>query len=443
MTDSTLPTIKLSPNRHFLVTEDGKPFFWLGDTGWNMFHRLTQDEASHYLDQRARQGFNVIQASFISEHDGISANVHGEQALHDEDPAHPNESFFRVVDAYLDLAARRGIYVAALPTWGHRVLPIWSANRAIFTVENARIYGRWLGQRYRDQTNIIWCLGGDRPAVHEGVDYRPVWRAMAQGIRQGGSPAPFTYHPMGGKSSADWLNDEDWLDIHMIQSGHGEGPDVPTWDRIEYGFNLKPVRPILDGEPNYEDHPISPWPAWTPDKGYYRDFDVRKQCYRSVFAGGCGVTYGHQAIWQFNGPRYAEINHPDRTWLAALTRPAAEQVIHLRRLIESRPCLERLPDQDLLAAVPAGKAEHVRALRDASGSYAMIYLPSYQSVTLKTRKISGAKIKAWWVNPRSGNAAVIGEFANTGELCFTTPLDGPDWVLVIDDASLGYAAPGA
>ena len=114
----------------------------------------------------------------------------------------------------------------------------------------------------------------------------------------------------------------------------------------------------------------------------------------------------------------------------------------MRRLIESRPGLERLPDQGLLAAVPAGKAEHTRALRDAAGSYAMVYLPSYQSVTLKTGIIRGARLKAWWYNPRSGNSAVIGEFANTGELCFTTPLDGPDWVLVIDDASLGYAAPG-
>ena len=437
MTDATLPRLKLSPDRHFLVTEEGQPFFWLGDTGWNMFHRLAQEEVVEYLDRRSRQGFNVIQASLISEHDGITPNVYGDQALHDEDPTRPNESFFRVVDAYLDLAARRGIYVAALPTWGHRVLPLWSANRAIFTVENAAIYGRWLGQRYRDRTNIIWCLGGDRPAVHEGVDYRPIWRAMAEAIRAGGSTGLFTYHPMGGKSSADWLNAEDWLDIHMIQSGHGEGPDVPTWGRIEYGFNLQPARPILDGEPNYEDHPISPWPTWTPDKGYYRDFDVRKQCYRSVFAGGCGVTYGHQAIWQYCGPRYAAINYPDRPWRDALTRPGAEQMVYLRRLIESRPCLERLPDQDLLAAVPAGKAEHCRALRDRAGSYAMVYLPSYQSVTIRTAKINGPKLAAAWYNPRSGNMAPVGEFANSGELTFTTPLDGPDWVLVVDAARTG------
>lgn len=439
----TLERITLSPNRHALVTESGKPFFWLADTGWNAIHRFTSEEAAIYLDTRARQGFTVIQTVIIAEVDWAGPNPYGDQALINDDPTCPNEAFFRTVDAYLQLAAERGIYIALLPTWGHHVWPLWTGSRPYFTPENARIYGEFLGRRYHDQTNIIWCLGGDRPADEEGIDVRPIWRAMAAGIDAGtGGKAIFTFHPRGGARSSDWLNDEDWLDIHMMQSGHGSGPDVPNWEWIEHDFNLQPVRPTIDGEPNYEDHPINPWPSWKPQQGYYRDFDVRKQCYRSVFAGGAGVTYGHHSVWQAYGPRYDAINYPDRTWVEALTRPAAEQMQYLRWLIESRPCLERVPDQSLLAEVPAGRAEHPRAFRDEQGSYAMIYLPCFWSFTVCTEALKSDRLRAWWYNPRSGTAQEIGIFANNGELSFTTPLDGPDWVLVLDGVGMGYGQPG-
>jgi uncharacterized protein DUF4038 len=38
----TLPRLKVSDNKRFLVQEDGKPFFYLGDTAWELFHRLTR-----------------------------------------------------------------------------------------------------------------------------------------------------------------------------------------------------------------------------------------------------------------------------------------------------------------------------------------------------------------------------------------------------------------
>jgi len=57
-----LPRIRVSANRRFLMTEHGEPFFWLGDTAWELFHRLSLPEAEHYLDVRRQQGFNLIQA---------------------------------------------------------------------------------------------------------------------------------------------------------------------------------------------------------------------------------------------------------------------------------------------------------------------------------------------------------------------------------------------
>ena len=441
---NNLPRITVSDNRRFLQTEGGAPFFWLGDTAWELFHRLTREEAEFYLENRRRKGMNVIQAVALAEFDGIrTPNAYGDHALIDEDPARPNEAYSRHVDYIVDTAAAKDLYIGLLPTWADKVTPMWGAGPAIFTEENARLYGRWLGERYKDRTNVLWVLGGDRPAYKDDADFRPIWRAMAAGIDEGTGAHPLkTFHPWGGHSTSEELHDEGWLDFNMIQSGHGSGRSTPVWEMIERDYALTPTRPTLDAEPNYEDHPISPWPTWNPANGYFRDHDVRQQVYRSVFAGGCGVTYGHQSIWQFCGERHAPINYADRTWQDALDRLGAGQVIHLRRLMESRPFFSRIPDQSILVANPAERGSHMRATRDEAGRYAFVYTPLTQPITVRLDWAAEETIRAWWYNPRTGGATEIGRFAAAGQLTFQPPIDGPDWVLVIDDAAADFGRPG-
>jgi hypothetical protein len=441
-----LPRLCVSDNRRFLLTEQGAPFFWLADTGWELFHRLTRQEAAHYFATRQRQRFTVIQTVVLAEFDGLhTPNANGDLPLRNDDPTQPNEAYFAYVDELIQLAAAHALYIGLLPTWGDKVnRRQWGTGPVVFTEDNAHIYGRYLGQRYREQTNLIWILGGDRPPIFEQDDYRPLWRAMAAGIDEGtGGQALMTYHPMGNHSSSSWLHEENWLDFHMLQSGHGSGRDTPVWEKIEHDYSLTPPKPTLDGEPNYEDHPVNPWPTWNPHNGYFRAYDVRKQCYRSVFAGGCGVTYGHHAVWQFLAPPRSPINHADRPWRAAIERPGANQVQFLRQLLESRPFVTRIPDQSLLIT-PAGTAEsHVQATRAADGSYALVYLPERASVTIDLHKLPASSLHSWWYNPRTGAATFIGNVHALGKASFTPPADGPDWVLVIDDAAQNFGPPGA
>jgi hypothetical protein len=443
---TTLPRITVSENHRFLVTEAGAPFFWLGDTAWELFHRLTREEARHFFATRQRQRFTVIQAVVLAEFDGVrTPNAYGERPLIDDDPTRPNEAYFAYVDELIGLAAAHELYIGLLPTWGDKVnRNQWGAGPVIFTAENAGHYGRYLGERYGGYSNVIWILGGDRPAIYEENDYRPLWRAMAAGIDAGaGYRTLKTYHPNGRVSSSLWLHEEEWLDFNMMQSGHGSGRDAPVWEKIEQDYHLHPTKPTLDGEPNYEDHPVNPWPKWEPTNGYFRDYDVRKQLYRSVFAGGCGVTYGHHAVWQFASKRHPWINHADRYWPDAIERPGANQVQFLRGLLESRPFLNSVPDQSLLVT-PAGAAEsRVQALRDADGRWAMVYLPARQGVTIHIDALSRRTMNAWWYNPRTGAATLIGDALPMNQVSFTPPPDGPDWVLVLDDPAQGFHQPGS
>jgi len=438
--------LKVSINGHYLEFEDGTPFFWLGDTGWELFHRLKLDEINLYLENRQKKGFNVIQVAVLAEMDGlIKPNQYGDVPLQSLDPTTPNEKYFQLVDTVVKMAASKGLYMGLLPTWGDKVSKFWGKGPVVFNPTNAYSYGLWIGKRYKNSSNLIWILGGDRPPMKDSCDWRPVWRAMAKGILDGTENiALITYHPSDGDlSTSQYIHNESWLNMNMIQSGHNNGHDVPIWNLILRDWNLLPHKPTLDSEPNYEDHPVNLWPTWNPENGYYRDYDVRKQTYRSVFSGACGVTYGNHSVWQFWSKREEKINYADRYWTEALDRPGAFQVGYLKILIESRPQLDRIPDQSIIVKGQGEKGEHICAFRDSIGSYLMSYIPIGKTITINCSSVKSKIIDAWWFNPRTAEIIEIGSIRNKGLIDFSTPSLGleNDWVLVIDNPHFRYSKP--
>jgi hypothetical protein len=79
--------LRASADGRHLVQADGRPFFYLADTAWSLFHRLTREEADLYLRNRAAKGFTVIQTVALSENDGLrTSNAYGERPLVENDP---------------------------------------------------------------------------------------------------------------------------------------------------------------------------------------------------------------------------------------------------------------------------------------------------------------------------------------------------------------------
>ncbi len=428
--------LKVTADGHYLQFEDGTPFFWLGDTAWELFHRLKKEEILQYLENRREKGFNVIQAVILAEFDGLKRpNQYGQLPLIDMDPTRPNENYFELVDYTVDRALEKNMFMGLLPTWGDKVITLWGVGPVIFNEANAYTYGRWLGNRYKDYPNIIWILGGDRPPMTDSINVLSVWKAMARGIRDGTDRrAIITYHIWGGHSTSEYLHKENWLAINTMQSGHGSGHDVAVWKMIENDRRLLPTKPALDAEPNYEDHPVNPWPKWDPANGYFRDYDVRKQTYRSVFAGACGVTYGHHAVWQFLSAREDTVNHADRYWTEAIDRPGAYQVGYLSTLIQSHLPLNRVPDQSIIVDGQGEKGEYITAFRDIKKSYAMIYLPVGKKIVVNISFIGGLKVKTSWFNPRNGQMEKVEVLKKELRMEFTPPTTGleNDWVLLIE-----------
>ena len=205
-----LPRLRVSENQRFLVTANGTPFFYLGDTAWELFHRLDRRDAERYLRKRASQGFTVIQAVAIAEFDGHTMpNAHGHLPLTDLDPTRPavkegpDNDYWDHVDYIVDQANANGLYVGFLPTWGRYWHDRKNDATAVFSKQNAAAYGEWLGERYRNKA-IIWILGGDRSV--DTVEHREIIENMARGLRKGDSGTHLiTFHPSGGQGSSKWF----------------------------------------------------------------------------------------------------------------------------------------------------------------------------------------------------------------------------------------------
>jgi hypothetical protein len=431
--------LQISASKRFLVKEDGSPFFYLGDTAWELFHRLNREEAELYLTHRAAQGFTVIQAVVLAEFDGLRApNPYGHVPLENLDPAKPNEVYFQHVDHVVNKAESLGLYIGMLPTWGDKFNKKWGIGPEIFTADNAGAYGEFLGKRYKDKP-LIWILGGDRNP--ENDKHFAIIRAMAEGLKEGdGGNHLLTYHPQGQGNSARWFHKDDWLSFNTFQSGHAAA-NIPNYKFTTENYDLTPARPTLDSEPRYEDHPID----WKPDKGWFDDWDVRQAAYWSMLAGAAGHTYGNHNIWQFLEPnRNKPISFARTHWKKALEQPGALQMGHMRKLFESRPWQKLLPDQSLLADAAGEGADHIRSARAEDGSFLFAYSPTGKPLRVKLNVISGSQVKAFWFDPRAGTNTVIGEFKNAGTQKFAPPSSGreDDWVLVLDDAARKFPNPG-
>jgi len=163
--------LRVSDNNRYLVHADGTPFFYLGDTAWELLHRLNREEADRYLKRRAEQGFSVIQAVALAEFDGLKEpNPYGETPLLNDDPAKPNEAYFKHVDYIIDKAAEYGLVIGLLPTWGDKVFKdTWGKGPEIFTPQNARVYGKWIGERYatRKTSSGLWGVTVTRAPVRQ------------------------------------------------------------------------------------------------------------------------------------------------------------------------------------------------------------------------------------------------------------------------------------
>jgi hypothetical protein len=432
--------LQVAADHRHLRYEDGMPFFYLGDTAWELFHRLNREEAHYYLHNRAEKGFTVIQAVALAELDELDTpNAYGDRPLLNHDPATPNDAYFRHVDAIVDDAQELGLFIGMLPTWGRWWKQV-GREEAIFTVANARIYGRFLGERYRDKA-IIWILGGDQNI--ESQEERAVIDALALGVKEGDDGEHLiTFHPRGPGRSAECLHQAKWLDFNMCQSSHG-AHDHDTGLFIAQDYALEPPKPTVDGEPRYETMPVGFYFKDSNRYDRFDDYDVRQAAYWALFSGACGHAYGHNCVWQMWTPEREPKLWATTPWQEALDHPGAFQMGLLRRLFQSRPFQTLVPDQDMIVDGPTTGGAKIRAVRSKQGVFAFIYSPRGEPFTINKTVLTARRLREFWYDPRYGSLYHVHTGDNASFQTYTPPTSGRgnDWILVIEDDQAEFPAP--
>lgn len=417
--------LKISENRRYIETADGKLFPWLADTAWTIPQRMKWDDVEYYMQKRKSQGFTVLQIVALDpERDEEMRNPSGDKALINNSLETPNESYFRYLDYVLDCAETYGFYVLLLPAWGELVTgDDWGGgiHPKTVTEENAYGYGRWIGNRYRERKNILWCLGGDRQPVHKGTDYRKLWRNMAEGLSEGltGTRLKYnenpdlwkelliTYHSCYEMETGEcstmsyWDDGECWIGFIMLQSGHGLFSK--NYELVEKEYTRERRMPVWDGEPAYEEMPTS----WPPSDGaFHSSWMVRRRAYWSLLSGAFGFTYGHASMWCCISEK--EKNAIARyTWYEALHSQGSSQMKYLREFMDAVGAGACIPCQNILMDQTMGGdtlETHVQAAETADGSCILVYFPAGGEENLDLRGFTKEQhdIYLWWWKPAEG-----------------------------------------
>lgn len=428
--------LQVSKNGRYFQTEDGKPFFWLGDTGWLTFKKLNRDEIKTYFADRKEKGYNVIQIMTL--HSEEMANVYGDSALVNKDVSktlitegtdfeNPEAyDFWDHVDYALDVAEENNLYLGLVPIWGT------SVKGGKVNLEQAKGYAAFLGDRFKDRKNIVWLNGGDTP----GEENTEIWNAIGSILKSKNPDCLVTFHPFGRTDSSDNYHNESWLDFNMFQSGHrrydqeaeGKMYAQDNYKYVQVDFNLNPTKPTVDGEPSYEGIPQGLHDTLQP---LWNDNDLRRYAYWSVFAGGAGFTYGHNAVMQMFSPGDKPAYGNKINWVDAINAPGAKQMKFVKELILKYPYFNRIPDESLVAN-QGEKYDYMVATRGED--YALIYTYNGRNISVNMGKIKGAEVVASWYNPKNGETTKIGIFKNEGVHVFDPQgeqMDGNDWVLIL------------
>ena len=448
--DTKLAPLTVSDDSRYLMAGD-RPFLWLGDTAWELFHVLDREETITYLDNRAEKGFTIIQAVALAELNGTTTpNAYGDIAIFDNDLKRINEAYFDHVEWVLKEVESRGLYVAFLPTWGDKVANVYKNDRPIFTPETAYEFGKYLSDRFGEYP-LVWVLGGDRNVISQEV--RDIWDAMAEGILAGkGGNLLMTYHPQGDTSSSEWFHNTDWLSFNSYQSGHARRYD-PVYKYCRRHENLTPRKPYVNMEPCYEDIPMRFWLYRDPvaqglkyedyiaedgrvinpslyAEGVFNAYDVRVAAYWTLLSGAAGYTYGHNSMWQMFKP-YGQTTVPAlEYWYNALDTKGSESMRYVSELFNEYPLGSFVPNNELLVGENKENGSYIALSSGCNKEFVLAYMPQGGNVKINCQDLNLSG-NAQWYNPLNGNRVDENMNLEDGVVSFNAP-DSNDWVLILE-----------
>ena len=388
--------LRIDASRRHLLSANGLPCYLIGDAAWSLLVQLTLDEARHYLQRRADQGFNVLIVNVL-EHtygtraprtvEGDLSPFVGEPGL---EPENLNEAYFARLDQVLSAAEAVGITLMLAPSYlGYLDAGDgWLGLLEQTSPETCRRYGQWLATRYAERPNIIWMIGGD----HDPEHILEQLLAIGEAIHAAMPEALITGHFHPETSPRTALGDPDWLTLDLVYN----------YERYHSGMTESyvrtPTKPYVMIESSYENEREA------------LPLELRRIAWLPFFYGATGVFMGNRPIWLF-----------DEGWREAIESPLAAQHSVVRALIDRLPWQDYRPDLEhrVLTAGWGGVFNMERAGFAVAEGGALGYFTTPRDLQLDLPRAAEAR----WLDPRTGEAIAEPTALAAG----VQDLRWPDW----------------
>lgn len=411
----------------YLKSANGNPFFIHGDTPWSIAGQLTNAQIDTYLNDRQSKGFNTIlfnaPEKYFSSQSPSYNNVDGVAPF--TTTSHTAASFQSMVDAYwqrvdyiVQQAKNRDILCMINPAYlgfgggsGTSGDQGWDYQVNAATAGNLQTYGANLQTRYGGYGNVIWCLGGD----YVPADVTKQWN-IATGIRSVSTDVIITAHGSRAVSAYASWNGQTGFNLNNIYS------DTEEYALAATEYSRSGPMPFFLIEAQYDGGPATP-------------ADCRRQAYTSVLSGSCGHLFGNYPIWGFGEPNANGGLGPADALTNGLTTTATTQMGYVKSLFSLYrwELLQPKTDTSLVSSSLGSAGTRVCPARASDGSFAMIWVPTSQTVTVVMSAITSSSVRARLYNTTDGSYSTVSgsPFTNTGTQNIAS---GGERVLVLDAA---------
>ena len=413
--------LSIHASGRYLVDAHGSPFIVHGDTPWMLPNQLTNAEIDTYLADRAAKGFNALMIeapgfAFTSQTPDTN-NVDGVAPFTVMSPYNwvLNTAFWDRVYYFCSQAKAAGIVVFLEPAY----LGFNGGSEGCMAQVTAasagtlQAYGAAGANLLSPLGNIVWGMGGDYAGT--ATERNKQWN-IATGILSVDANAIIFGHCAPGDSAyTAWSGFADYT----LNSAYPRSNDVYSYCATEYA-RTGPL-PFFMIEAWYEGEPDPPESAAR----------IRLQKYQALLSGACGDFYGNNPVWHFESPNTL---YPfTGTWESNLNSTGAQDMARAIAFFNSYNTHLLVPKTDtslVSSALGSGNSRVCPALA-SDGSFAMVWIPTSQSVTVVMSALTPSSVRARLFNPTTGAYTTVSgsPFANTGTQVIAS---GGERVLVLD-----------
>ena len=411
--------IRISEQRHYLVDAEGRPFLIVGDSAWSLLTQIDGEDADLYLEDRQAKGFNTLLVNLI-EHkfsDRAPRNFFGDPPfLEPGDFGSINNRYFDYAARVLESARSKGFLVLLAPAYvgfsgGEEG---WYREMVACGEEKLREYGRFLGHRFRELSNIVWVHGGDFNPPKKSLS-----QAVADGIREVWPHSLHTVHNQRETNGLGYWNDQEIpITIDTLYTYQ------PVAEKAA-ALALNKEKPFVLIESRYENE-LDGTPLRT-----------RIQAWQAMLSGAAGQVFGNNPIWHFNA---SAVQPRLMSWKSALNSPGTLGISALRDFFVSLPWYDLVPDDGkLVVGDPLGGHFRVSAARSSDRRLGVFYLPTPRGFTVDLTQFSATQVKIRWFDPADGTFLQTAE--QTLDVSKSCDLHTPDcsqdgdWALTVSSVS--------